>query len=332
MEKFAFVLLLPLMLCCASPSLAASPADPASETSDTTPPAPDYALDASWASRPASPDKPVDVFYVYPTIYPEPSPKNMDIRREDLRARAEHLLTAQAGVYSDTANLFAPFYRQVSFTVLDPEKDTFKDPYFRIGADDIHRAFDYYIARLNPDRPFILAGDSQGSVVLLDLMRRRFADPGLQRRLVAAYLIGYSVTGEDTRGHPWIKIAQYAEETGAVITYNTQAPGATGSPVLIPGAACVNPLTWTTGPAPADKSLNLGAVFFDETTSDIVREVPHYVGCRCDEKTGALTAEPPDDLPLGNFPDGVYHKYDYAFWFRNLQENVARRVEAYLKP
>jgi hypothetical protein len=329
MLKFFLILGLcfaPVLLC--APKAAALGS--AQQKEDAIPPCPDYSQASDWAAKPGKIDKPVDVFYVYPTIYPEAYPKNMDIRRKDLRRRAEHLLTAQAGVFSPSANLFAPFYRQVSFTVLDPKKDMFHDPYFRIGADDVHRAFDYYVRYLNPDRPFILAGDSQGSVVLLDLLRRRFFEPALQKRLVAAYLIGYSVTPEDLQQYPWIKIAQKTDDTGVVITYNTQAPGATGSPVLRPGAACVNPLIWTTTNAEADKSKNLGAVFFNEATDKIEREVPHYVGAQCDPATGALLASPPDKLPLGSFPDGVYHKYDYAFWFRNLEQNAAERIRAYL--
>jgi hypothetical protein len=317
-------------LCCFATVCIASDGGNTSQKSDEVPPCPDYSRGNAWASKPAAPDKPVDVFYVYPTIYPEPAPKNMDIRRDDLRKRVEHLLLAQAGVFSPSANLYAPFYRQVSFTVLDPQKDTFHDPYFRIGADDVHRAFDYYLRHINPDRPFILAGDSQGSVVLLDLLRRRFFEPELQKRLVAAYVIGYSVLPDDLKDYPWIKIAQRADDTGVVITYNTQGPGATGSPVLRPGAACVNPLLWSTSDEYADKSLNLGAVFFNEETNTIEREVPHYCGAQIDPKTGALVTTPPDDLPLGSFPAGVYHKYDYAFWYRNLEQNVAQRVKAYL--
>ncbi|WP_243544842.1 DUF3089 domain-containing protein [Pseudodesulfovibrio tunisiensis] len=327
MKRFGLhsCLLFFLLAVAALPALAGTTPDNAG-----VPPCPDYADDFSWAAREATPDKPVDVFYVYPTIYPEASPKNMDIRRKDLRARAEHLLVAQAGVFSGSANLFAPFYRQVSFTVLDPEKDMFHDQYLRIGADDVHRAFDYYLARLNPDRPFILAGDSQGSVVLLDLLRRRFFEPALQERLVAAYLIGYSVTRDDLKRYPWLKIARRADDTGVIITFNTQAPGATGSPVLRPGAACVNPLNWTTTDAPADKSLNLGAVFFNEKTSEIEREIPGYAGARIDPETGALVTNPPERLDIGHFPPGVYHKYDYAFWYRNLERNAAERIRAYL--
>ena len=300
-------------------------------TNDVVPPCPDYAKDSGWVVRTESIDKPVDVFYVYPTIYPEKSPKNMDVRRPDLQAAAKHLMLAQAGVFSNSANLFAPYYRQVTFAELDPEEDTFHNQYFRIGADDVHRAFDYYLTHINRDRPFILAGDSQGSVVLLDLMRRRFFEPSLQKRLVAAYLIGYSVTPDDLKRYPWLKVAQKADDTGVIISFNTQAPGATGSPVLRPGAACINPLNWKTDETPADKSLNLGAVFFNDKTNKIEREIPHYAGAKIDKKSCALNTNPPEKLELGSFPAGVYHKYDYAFWYRNLQKNVADRINAYLK-
>ena len=30
------------------------------------------------------------------------------------------------------------------------------------------------------------------------------------------------------------------------------------------------------------------------------------------------------------FSEGVYHLYDYQFFYRNLQENVGARVNAYL--
>jgi hypothetical protein len=56
-------------------------------------------------------------------------------------------------------------------------------------------AFNYYIDNLNQGRPFILAGHSQGTMALIDLIKNRFGnDPELRDRLVAAYFIGYTVT------------------------------------------------------------------------------------------------------------------------------------------
>jgi len=300
---------------------------------ETTTKKPDYSQKESWASRPDSTPHPVDVFYVFPTIYSDQAPLNMDIiNRPDLQAKARGLMVAQGGVYSQSANLFAPFYRQTSFVALNPDEDMYTNKYFRIGADDVGEAFDYYLENLNQGRPFILASHSQGSLVMIDLIRNKLKDPKLQDKLVAAYLIGYSILPEDFQKYPWMKPAASADDTGVIISYNTQMPGATGSPVLITGAFCINPLNWTTDGTPADKELNKGAVFFDDFTGTLKKEVPHYAGATVNTKTGALETVPPDydSLELGSFPDGVLHKFDYAFWYRNLEENVENRIKHYL--
>ena len=254
----------------------------------TIPQAPDYQEASSWVFQAPTPDKPVDVFYVYPTIYGGDSPANMDISNADLRGIAEHLIDIQASVYSNSANIFAPYYRQMSITMLKPGEDIYQNQYFQVGYSDVSRAFDYFLENLNQGRPFILAGHSQGTQVLINLMREYFNDSDLQSKLVAAYLIGYSITPDDFATYPWMKPATQATDTGVIISYNTQAPGTTGSPVLLPGAFCINPLNWTTNETPADKSLNLGAVFFNDTTNVIDREVLHYTGAYVDKETGAL--------------------------------------------
>ena len=297
----------------------------------TTPQSPDYNKASSWVFQASTPDKPVDVFYIYPTIYGDASPANMDINNASLRKTAEHLMDAQAGAYSKAANLFAPYYRQMSFAKLDPQADMFQNKYFKLGYSDASRAFKYYLEHLNQGRPFILAGHSQGAMVLITLMREQFNNLELQKKLVAAYLLGYSVTQKDFTTYPWMKPATGATDTGVIISYNTQSPDATDSPVLLPGAYCINPLSWTTDGTLADKSLNLGAVFFNDTTSHINREVVHYTGAMVDPKTGALIAIPPDTLNVGDFPPGVYHRFDYALWYRNLQANVALRCQRYLE-
>ena len=291
---------------------------------------PDYDQATGWLARPSSIDKPVDVFYVYPTIYMGTSPMNMDVGDEALRAAAQGCLAKQASVYSGQANLFAPYYRQMSIAGLKAGESSYENPYFRVGVGDVERAFDYYLEHLNGGRPFILAGHSQGTNVLIDLMKRRFRDESLQKRLVAAYLIGYSVTDKDLKACPWMKIAQHVDDTGVIITYNTQAPNATDSPVLLPGAKCVNPLSWTTSDTYAGKDLNAGAVFFDKQ-GKIDRDVPHYCSARIEPFSGALVTQVPEDLGTGNaaFPPGVYHAYDYTFYYRNLERNVGERIRAY---
>ena len=302
---------------------------------------PNYSEDFAWVSKPEKIDKSVDVFYVYPTIYVDKTPENMDISREDLRNNARGLLIAQAGVYSPYANLFAPFYRQQSAATQSMEpnnggRDAFADPLFRTGYTDVERAFDYYVKYLNPDRPFIIAGHSQGSMVLIELMRRRMIDPELQKRLVAAYLIGYSVTKADLEKYPQMKLAQGETDTGVVITYNTQGPDAEGSPVLLTGAVAINPLNWKTDGTPAKREKNIRAIFFNDATGDILEKIHHFCGAYIDTGTGALiatdmqTPEKVDLVHMGRWPNQVYHRFDYAFFYDNLASNVEKRIKAYL--
>ena len=314
------------------------------EPPNNAPAAPDYSREDAWVSKADHPDKPVDVFYVHPTIYTGTNPKNMDISDPALRAKAAGLMTAQAGVYSPHANLFAPFYRQQSAATQsmlagNDGKDPFADPSFQLGAADVQRAFDYYLDNLNPDRPFILAGHSQGTMALIDLMRKRFDNADLQERLVAAYLIGYSVPIDDLSTYPWLRAAEGETDTGVIISYNTEAPDAGPSPVLYPGkVVLINPLNWKTDATEAGPESNRGAVFFDDVTGVVIEEIPHFTGAVIDPDKSVLlvqdmktpTSDKIDLQNMGRWSKGVYHRYDYAFFYENLTDNVRKRINAYL--
>jgi pimeloyl-ACP methyl ester carboxylesterase len=301
-----------------------------------------YMDDNSWVAKPTTINKSVDVFYVYPTIYVEQTPPNMDISDPQLRKNAKGLLTAQAGIYSPYANLFAPFYRQQSaFTQsMEPNnggRDAFADPRFLTGYHDVERAFDYYTEHLNPDRPFILAGHSQGSMVVIHLLRNRLQNPVLQKRMLAAYPIGYTVKKDDLYRYPWMKLAQGETDTGVIITFNTEGKDAKGSPVLLNDAVAINQLNWKTDGTPAPREKNMEAVFFNDSTGEVLERIPRFAGAYIDTKTGALIATdiqtPKSDkidlTNMGRWPSDVYHRYDYAFWYGNLKENVKKRIDAY---
>jgi hypothetical protein len=307
------------------------------------PTAPDYAQDYYWLSKPDQIEHAVDVFYVHPTVYTQPDPTNLDLADPELRSYAQGLLVAQAGVYTDSANLFAPSYRQQSAALQDDftargGTDMFIDASFQVSAGDVEDAFSYYLENLNQGRPFILSGHSQGTMTLIDLMRNRFGDSVLQNQLVAAYLIGYSVTDKDIETYPWMKLAEGASDTGVIITYNTEGPGSVGSPVYLNGAVAINPLNWRTDGEAAGKDSHLGAVFFNDAKGKEIERIDTFCGAYVDTSKGVLVAFDMEDpkspeidlVNLGRYPAGVYHRYDYAFWFANLKENVATRVAAYL--
>ena len=294
-------------------------------------PAVDYADSYNWLSLP-NVSKEVDIFYVYPTVSSNET-GSMSISDEVDRALAQGIFAAQASVYEPYGNVFAPYYRQMTTNVKMQDGMLATDTAeFKQGALDVQDAFEYYITNLNNGRPFIIAGHSQGTMALIELIKNTFGDDEeLRSRMVAAYLIGYTVTDDDL-AKSGLTAAQGAYDTGVVITYNTQSPTSVGGPMLMEGAHCINPLNWKTDATYAPASENLGARFYNDSTGEFIREVVGYSDAQIDLETGALTTTIPEgeDLDIGAYPEGVYHRYDYAFWYRNLQQNVGDRINAYL--
>lgn len=295
----------------------------------------DYSRIENWVSLlyGESAEKPVDVFYVYPTVSSWET-GSMDITVDSERQLAQGIFKSQASLFQTHANVFAPYYRQMTTNVSlseDPNAQATDIPEFKAGALDVQAAFDYYINNLNDDRPFIIAGHSQGSMALIELMRKRFStDEALREKLVAAYIIGYTVTDEDLR-QSGLKCAKGESDTGVVITFNTTSPTSVGGPMLMPGAHCINPLNWKINDTYAFRSDNIGARFYNDQTGVFLREMNHYSDAQINMETGALMTNIPvdEELEIGPYPEGVYHRFDYALWYRNLEENVGVRIEAY---
>lgn len=298
------------------------PFDPA-----LVPPRPDYGQPSSWAALPGK-DRhfPADVFYVHPTTYNGDENWNQSLEGEQADPKVAGCLLGQAGVFSACADLVAPYYRQANLAVLHTDEGSPERKSLDVAYSDVEAAFDAYMTRLNQGRPFFLAGHSQGSEHLLTLMERHFADPALQRALVAAYLVGWSVTKEDLATCPHLKIAGTPDQTGAIVTYNTQGENP-GYSIVRKGAVAVNPLTMTITDEAVSAERNLGALFYTESG---VLEIPHYTGGRT--VNGAFVIPEPSDIDILSAVKipGFYHPYDYTFFYRNLQRNAEQRVRAYL--
>ena len=129
-------------------------------------------------------------------------------------------------------------------------------------------------------------------------------------------------------------MAQGENDTGVIISFNSEAEGVNDSIIVPEGVKTlgINPLNWKTDSTPADKSLNRGACF-TKYSGEIKKELPELTGAYLDETRGTLriTDIEPSEYSNSLFPDGVYHLYDYQFFFRNLQENVAIRLSSFLQ-
>jgi hypothetical protein len=215
----------------------------------------------------------VDVFYLYPTAWTrqEGEPYYCDIDNESMRQTAPYDLLAQASAYETAGNIFAPYYRQLDAAYLltlpieEQEQYVYGVPY-----TDVTAAFEYYLENYNEGRPFILAGHSQGSEMVKLLLTDYMKDhPDVYGRMVTAYVIGYSITQDDLDSNPHLKFAEGPDDTGVIISYNTEAPEIGGaSPVALPGSVSINPISWTRTEEPASADQNLGSRFYDRETGE----------------------------------------------------------------
>lgn len=295
----------------------------------------DYSKAENWAYLPIGEmiTKDCDVFFVAPTVYlGTAEAHSMDLGDGVTKAQFLGATNMEKGLYDGDANFFAPYYRQAALNVYTMDAAA-AEPYFDLAYADVARAFDQYLKDYNQGRPFILAGFSQGSEMLLRLMADKFDDPVLRDQLVAAYLIGWRVTREDMSCYPFLKMARNSGDTGVIISFNSEAEWIQNSLIVPDQTLGINPLNWRTDSTPAAASENQGAVFTDYA-GGIVKEVPNLTGAYLDPSRGTLRVSDvtPADFPpvLDMFQEGVYHLYDYQFFYRNLQENVRERIDNFL--
>lgn len=289
---------------------------------------PDYGDRSNWAYYQDSGDKKADLFFVCPTVdLGEKGNANMRISDEECRRKFTGATNMEIGIYDRCADVFAPYYRQMTLKAYDDPEGC------EMAYSDVRAAFLHYLSTSEEDRPIILAGFSQGSEMLIRLMKELFGDERLQDRLVAAYCIGWRVTAEDLEGRPWMRMAKGESDTGVIVSFNSESEETEDSLLVPRGVSSygINPLNWTTDGTPAPASMNLGACFTDYS-GEIVKEKPALTGARMKKRRGTLvpTDVSPDEYPAILFERGVYHLYDYQFFYRNLQRNVEIRLKSYL--
>ena len=296
----------------------------------------DYSDQRNWACRgsAAGPTQAVDVFFVGPTTFLGNATQfNLPLAEPESRRSFLGAISMEKGIYDAKANFYAPYYRQAALNVYKLDVGA-AAPYFALAYQDVKAAFEHYLQHLNPDRPFILAGFSQGADMIVRLLKDKFHDPALQARLVAAYAIGWRLTVEDIAQYPHLRMARGEFDIGVIVSFNTEAPELASSLSVPAKTLGINPLNWQTTGEYADRSLNQGAVF---TGYDgrIKKEIPQLTGAYLDPVRGTVkvtdidAAAYPPGLDL--FQSGEYHIYDYRFFYRNLQTNVGDRIDVYLK-
>jgi hypothetical protein len=304
------------------------------------PQATDYSKPEHWLSLHYSAVKEVDVFYIYPTAWQndpkvpneKSAPHVCRIDNPSLLIGSKEAFESQATAFETAGNIYAPYYRQVDAGYalsLGIEK---RDELLRgIPRTDVFTAFDFYIKHYNRGRPYILVSHSQGSILMKFLLSEYMkTHPEAYSRMIAAYAIGYSITKDYLAKNPHLKFAEGPADTGVIISYNTEAPTIEGSsPLVLPGAIAINPITWTREEIPAAVEQSLGSrIDFNGTYVDKLK----YADARVDKQRGVVICNvDPTTLPAKtHWAKGIYHTHDYGLYYYNLRENAANRAKKFL--
>ena len=302
--------------------------------------APDYSSKSSWYQVPEA-TKDVDTFYIYATMYMGQNEGDPDYAALDNAEmldgmKTEHVM--KMDVFEDSTNVYVPYYRQAS---LKFEEDAWKKTgdgrtaLTGIPYEDITAALDYYFENYNDGRPFIIAGHSQGSAIISLVLKDYFKEhPDRLERMVAAYMVGFSITKDELEANPHLKFATGEDDTGVVVSWHTEGPKNVeqnaSTPVLLSGGISINPLNWKLDDTYAPASENKGSLVIDEKAGEVViRDIgadAQVVPSRGTVVTNADTT-PREAAELFG-PQG-YHEDDYALFFNNVKENVAKRIETY---
>ena len=281
-------------------------------------------------------NKPADLFIICPTVdLGTDGHSNMSLADEQTKANFVGALNMQRGIYDASCRMYAPYYRQATLADYSLSAQE-AAPYFNLAYSDVRAAFMYYMQRENNCRPFVLSGFSQGAEMCLRLLKEFGNEGFVKNNMVACYAIGWRFTPQEAAEYPYIQPAKCADDLGKVIIFNSEAPEVTSSAIVPEGVKtfAINPLTWSCGSQKAPKTFNAGACFTDYSGT-VVREVPKLTGCYIDSVRGTLKVTDVDKkefvpgLPL--FGEGVYHIYDYQFFYRNLQQNVNLRIKTFME-
>ena len=292
----------------------------------------DYSRKTSWYQIPDA-AREVDTIYIYATEYimgsfEEGSPDYATLDNEEMLQGVAGEYMMHASAFADATNVFVPYYRQAGLRYAGEIHKKTGDVNAALSGmpyDDITAALDYYFENCNGGRPFIIAGHSQGSSMVLLLLSKYFKDhPEYCKRMVAAYPIGYSVTKEYLAANPHLKFATGETDTGVIVSWNTEGPKNVKdnavNVVVLPNAI----------------SANLGSLLLNEETGeadigDLGADAQLNLA-RGVVVTNAKVVPLPEgeaEVAASFFgPDGR-HDCDYIYYYNNIRDNVAKRIAAY---
>lgn len=303
--------------------------------------APDYAKASSWASLPAKTDKPIDVFFIYPTVYFSGEYWNAPVSNTAVRERLASVISPLYVVpFEKNANVFIPLYRQAApYSFMSAANDGRGAR--EVAYTDVKAAFDAFLATRNNDRPFIVAGYGQGGLYGFRLITE--LKPQDRARLVAGYLLEVAIpTDLVATATP---LCDNPDQTGCLVIWHSTTQHARSDmprqnalvwkngggfePTRGRDLACVNPLTWSVSGRAGTPDMNLGAAELSDFATSGVTTTRAVTSADC--WNGLLfTDVTPDPIFFWTGP-----RYRELFpskinpFYGDIKDNVARRAESF---
>ena len=275
-----------------------------------------------------------DVFYVYPTVSGISFVDNgsswfADITLSEVREEANGNQRFNKMLYGDY-NFYAPYYRQMIFEAYQQPADTLAK-LAAFAAADVNDAFQYYMAHYNHGRPFFLMSHSQGSQMLIELLKHGMTEDQ-RSRMVAAFCIGYHVTAEELKNYPEaLKPATDSLMQGLVV-FNSVTDTTAISMVSYGDVVGINPMTWTMSTDTVPAEFHLGMAKYNDNRDSVII-VPCPTRTYLYHHTTVCPDLDPDMVFIpayeGMFPHGNLHFADSWLFGGNVVENMRCRLQRY---
>jgi hypothetical protein len=172
-----------------------------------------------------NPNAPIDCFYAYPTISTDQTP-NSDMTADPAEV---NVIKQQAARFNSVCRVYAPIYRQITLIglrrVLAGGGDMIANFGSGVQYDDVRDAWKYYLEHDNKGRGVVIIGHSQGSYILMNLIRNEIDGKPVQSQLVSALLLGATLPvpkGKDVGGvFKSIPLCRTATQTGCAINFSS---------------------------------------------------------------------------------------------------------------
>ena len=184
----------------------------------------DYMRADLWIARPdeaASQAAKADVFMLLPTV----NMNRWTADNEDLTSLKDALrfvktFNMEKGILGENTAVYAPYYRQATIGAYALQDEAEQDKYKAVAMDDVRAAFKWYLENCHTEgKPIVLFSFSQGAKCAKQLLAEFGQDERLAGNLVAAYIIGESITQADLDASPWLKMAQGETDTGVIVSF-----------------------------------------------------------------------------------------------------------------